>query len=62
MAEVWEAVHRKSAVATDGKQLRGEAMRLAHTVADEQDDIASDGRILNFDEPQTGHDCLSRGM
>ena len=60
LAEVREAVHRQPAVATSGQQLSGEAMRLAHAVADQEDDVASDGTISDSGERRTGHGCLSR--
>jgi hypothetical protein len=37
-------------------------MSLPHAVADQENDITSDGTIFNCGEPWTGHDCLSGGM
>ena len=37
-------------------------MGLTHAVADEKDDVASDGSIFNFCELGAGHEYLSGGM
>src|SRR5687768_11206335 len=37
-------------------------MRLTHAVADQEDDVSSDGPIPNSGERQTGHGCLSSAM
>jgi hypothetical protein len=49
-------------VPTRRQQLCGEAMSLAHTVTDQEDDVASDGSIFNFCELGAGHEYLSGGM